>query len=95
MKKLILASAATLLVAGSAQAASNNSFSQGNGPEPRAFTAKAGLDLEPTASIGTVSMGPVIMRGTEFIGGRDAHVVYTLDNGVKTIISKSYRSSDR
>ncbi|MGB7432239.1 MAG: hypothetical protein WA921_07200, partial [Ahrensia sp.] len=61
---------------------------------PQTLFGGAALDLEPTASIGGVAEGQVF-TGLEVINGRDAEIRYTLDGGVKNIISKSFRSSDR
>ena len=102
MKTIALAlAAAATLAAGSAIAAERSSDGNGHlygfNPNPQTLLGgqAGGLDFEPTASIGGVSTGPVIVRGTEFIGGREANVVYSIENGVETLISKSYRSSDR
>ncbi|MGB7431525.1 MAG: hypothetical protein WA921_03560 [Ahrensia sp.] len=96
MKTLLitLATAATLM-AGAAHAASTSSSTgdvRAFDSNPQTLFGGAALDLEPTASIGGVSEGQVFVE-QQFINGREANVRYTLDGGVKNIVSKSFTAS--
>lgn len=99
MKTLLITLATTVtLIAGAANAASTSN-SEGTvrvfNPNVQTIFGGGALDIEPTASIGYAAVAGQVFTDQEVIGGREATVRYTLDGGVKNIISKSFRSSDR
>ena len=90
MKTMIIALAATVMAAGTAFAAENSSFSDGNGFERGVQAAQ--LDFEPTASIGG---GNDIRIDRTFKGGREVIERFTINpDGTRNVLSKSYGSSN-
>ena len=90
MKTMIIALAATVMAAGTAFAAENNSFSEGHGFE-RGVKTVAAIDFEPTASIAGGDIR--IDRGVK--GGREVIERFTINpDGSRNVLSKSYGSSD-
>ena len=98
MKTIALALAATVVAAGTAFAAEDNSFSNGNGFDrsthvvDQTLFGGTVLDFEPTASIA----GGDIRIDRSFKGGREVIERFTLNaDGSRNVLSKSYGSSDR
>ena len=98
MKTIALALAASVLAAGTAFAAENSSFSNGNGFDRSSHVVDQTLfggtflDFEPTASIG----GNDIRVDRSFKGGREVIERFTINpDGSRNVLSKSYGSSDR
>lgn len=99
MKTLLITLATAAALLANAAYAADTSSSNGNvrsfDSNPQTLFGGRGLDREPTASIGSAVSSGEVFSGIERIHGREAHVRYTIQNGKKKIISKSFRSSDR
>ncbi len=102
MKTIALALAATVLTAGTALAASDSSFSNGNGFERhnhvvgQTLFGGTALDFEPTASIGLVAAGNAVQIDRSFERGREVIERFTINpDGSRNVLSKSYGASDR
>ena len=99
MKKLILAAAATLLVAGSAIAAERSSDGNGHlygfNPNPQTLLGgqAGGLDFEPTASIGAPSGIGSVMRVFGFDGRDYVATVVTGADGSRIETNRNYSVS--
>ena len=90
MKTVIITLAATVLTAGAAVAAENNSFSEGHGFE-RGVKAVAAIDFEPTASIA----GNDVRIDRSVKGGREVIERFTINpDGSRNVLSTSFGSSD-